>query len=235
MYPLVARMNGFGCDPALLGRHYVRAVGGQLGDQCAFIYLRPYRCGCLRQPKGQAQRVDMPRAAVQHAARVGLGADQRRQLRAIQRLDLRIVIALRQHLGLVPGFAHLAIEPAATGDAVAPARINAVIVDHPAQRRLRILGQIPQRPGRTRAQPPLKPALPLVEPTPHLSAIAPGGAKADPMCFDHHDIQTGLRQVQGCAEPCVTRADDADVCAGVAPQRGKPGAAGSKWRRTSCP
>ena len=98
--------------------------------------------------------------------------------------------------------------------------VDPVPGDAIAYERLRLLGHRPEEPRPLLAKFPLQGGLIAPVPAAELPAVAARGAVADAPCFEQHSAVAALGEVERTGEARIAAADDADVGAHIAIERG---------------
>ena len=182
---------------------------------------------CFGRGPGKAarvvERVQVSRAAIHQAAVKSLRRHFGVQCRAVQHLDLLVPVAGSEMIRFAGQRAGVARPVGGDGDAWLQVAFDPVAGDELAHERLRLLGKRPKQLRGLFAELALQGELIAPVPAAELPAVAAGGAVADAPCFEQHRAIAVLGEMERAGEPGIAAADDADVRAHVAIERGPGG------------
>jgi hypothetical protein len=219
---------GIGGDERLVGGDGARgrldphlAVDRFDGGNGRFLMQQsPCRAGHARGPDDQLERMDMARPRIPHSAEIARRADPPRRLFGIHEAHMRIADPVGQIVAIGPVVRDVAL-------LVGHREMTGLVVDLDlvgfcefVQMRLRLLGQIEQRLGPR----PAEFLFELVDTGAlarvHLSAIAAGGAIAEPVLLEQHDACACLRKMSRSRKAGEPAPHDGNVGLNVAFESG---------------
>ena len=195
-------------------------AGSEAGDGRPLADIHACLCCRLGEAARVVERMKVARALIEKAAVKPLRRHLRAESRAIEHVDLVVAVAGAKVRRLPRQRARVARAVRGDGNSGFQVARDPVPGDAGVHQRLRLLGKRPEEPRPVLAELPLQGGLIAPMPAAELPAVAAGGTVADAPRLQQEGAEAALGEMERAGEPGVAAADDADIRALIAVERG---------------